>query len=75
MLRACFPVAVPAYRLKRNYHKAIAAFEAVHAAEPDNPNYIDGRGLAYEGKGDDAHAMADYNLVLQMCPQRSAGAQ
>jgi tetratricopeptide (TPR) repeat protein len=57
-----------AFRLKRNYDKAIAAFEAAHAADPDNPNYINGRGLAYEGKGDDAHAMADYNLVLQMRP-------
>jgi tetratricopeptide (TPR) repeat protein len=56
------------FQLKRNYDKAIAAFEAAHAADPDNPNYFNGRGLAYEGKGDDAHAMADYNLVLQMRP-------
>jgi tetratricopeptide (TPR) repeat protein len=55
-----------AFQLKRNYDKAIAAFEAAHAADPDNPNYINGRGLAYEGKGDDEHAMADYNLVLKM---------
>ena len=58
------------FQLKRNYDKAIAAFEAAHAADPDNPNYFNGRGLAYEGKGDDAHAMADYNLVLQMRPRR-----
>jgi tetratricopeptide (TPR) repeat protein len=57
-----------AFQLKRNYDKAIAAFEAAHAADPDNPDYINGRGLAYEGKGNDDHAMADYNLVLQMRP-------
>jgi tetratricopeptide (TPR) repeat protein len=57
-----------AFQLKGNYDKAIAAFEAAHAADPDNPNYINGRGLAYEGKGDDEHAMADYNLVLKMRP-------
>jgi tetratricopeptide (TPR) repeat protein len=56
------------FLLKRNSDKAIAAFEAAHAADPDNPNYINGRGRAYEDKGDDAHAMADYNLVLQMRP-------
>jgi tetratricopeptide (TPR) repeat protein len=57
-----------AFQLKGNYDKAIAAFEAAHAADPDNPNYINGRGLAFEGKGDDEHAMADYNLVLRMRP-------
>ena len=67
-LAIAYGVRGPAFRLKRNYDKAIAAFEAAHAADPDNPNYINGRGLAYEGKGDDAHAMADYNLVLQMRP-------
>jgi tetratricopeptide (TPR) repeat protein len=57
-----------ALQLKGNFDKALAAFEAAHAADPDNPNYINGRGLAYEGKGDDDHAMADYNLVLKMRP-------
>jgi tetratricopeptide (TPR) repeat protein len=65
-LAIAYGVRGQAFRLKRNYDKAIAAFEAAHAADSDNPNYINGRGLAYEGKGDDAHAMADYNLVLQM---------
>jgi tetratricopeptide (TPR) repeat protein len=67
-LAIAYSVKGRAFQLKRHYDKAIAAFEAAHAAEPDNPNYINGRGLAYEGKGDDAHAMADYNLVLQMRP-------
>ena len=53
---------------KRNYDKAIAAFDAAHAADPDAPGYVNARGVAYENKGDDEHAMADYNLVLQMRP-------
>jgi tetratricopeptide (TPR) repeat protein len=58
-----------AFQFTRRFDKALAAFEAAHAADPDNPNYINGRGLAYEAKkGDDEHAMADYNLVLQMRP-------
>jgi tetratricopeptide (TPR) repeat protein len=54
---------------KRNYDKAIAAFSAAHDADPDEANYINGRGFFYEQKGDDDHAMADYNLVLQMRPR------
>ena len=54
---------------KRNYDKAIAAFNAAHDADPDEANYINARGFAYEQKGDDDHAMADYNLVLQMRPR------
>jgi tetratricopeptide (TPR) repeat protein len=57
-----------AFLTKRNYDKAIAAFEAAHAADPDGPGYINSRGFAYEAKGDDEHAMADYNLVLKMRP-------
>jgi tetratricopeptide (TPR) repeat protein len=54
---------------KRNYDKAIAAYNAAHDADPDEANYINARGYAYEEKGDDDHAMADYNLVLQMRPR------
>jgi tetratricopeptide (TPR) repeat protein len=53
---------------KRNYDKAITAFDAAHAADPDALAYLIDRGQAYEAKGDDDHAMADYNLVLQMRP-------
>ncbi len=55
-----------AFRGKRNYDKAIAAFSAAHDADPDDPAYINARGFSYEQKGDDDHAMADYNLALQM---------
>jgi tetratricopeptide (TPR) repeat protein len=51
---------------KRSYDKAIAAFGAAHDADPDDPIYINARGFSYEAKGDDDHAMADYNLALQM---------
>ena len=54
---------------KRNYDKAIAAFDAAHTADPDEANYINARGFSYEQKGDDDHAMSDYNLVLQMRPR------
>ena len=55
-----------AFRGKRNYDKAIAAFSAAHDADPEDPAYINARGFSYEQKGDDDHAMADYNLALQM---------
>ena len=57
-----------AFLNRHNYDKAIAAFDAAHNADPDVTGYINGRGLAYEAKGDDDHAMADYNLILQMRP-------
>jgi tetratricopeptide (TPR) repeat protein len=57
-----------AFLTKRSYDKAIAAFDAAHAADPDGLGYINSRGFAYEAKGDDEHAMADYNLVLKMRP-------
>ena len=57
-----------AFTNKRNYDKAIAAFDAAHAADPDNPGYVNARGWAYAGKGDDDHALADYALALQMRP-------
>jgi tetratricopeptide (TPR) repeat protein len=53
---------------KRDYDGAIAAFSAAHDADPDNVSYLSWRGLAYSDKGDDAHALADYDLCLQMRP-------
>ena len=58
-----------AFRLKHDHDKAISAFDAAYAADPDKAEYLTFRGLAYEEKGDDDHAMADYNLVLQTHPK------
>jgi tetratricopeptide (TPR) repeat protein len=65
-LALAYAVRGQAFLTKNNHDKAIAAFDAAHAADPDNPAYINARGMAYEAKGDDDHAMADYNLILQM---------
>ncbi len=58
-----------AFVSKGNNDRAVAAFDAAHAADPDALEYVTWRGLAYERKGDDDHALADYNLVLQARPQ------
>ena len=65
-LALAYAVRGQAFRVKRNYDKAIAAFSAAHDADPDDPVFINARGFTYEQKGDDDHAMADYNLALQM---------
>jgi tetratricopeptide (TPR) repeat protein len=65
-LAIAYAVRGQAFQIKRNYDKAITAFSAAHDANPDDPVYINTRGFTYEQKGDDDHAMADYNLVLQM---------
>ena len=65
-LALAYAVRGQAFRVKRNYDKAITAFSAAHDADPDDPAYINARGFTHEQKGDDDHAMADYNLVLQM---------
>jgi tetratricopeptide (TPR) repeat protein len=65
-LALAYAVRGQAFRVKRNYDKAITAFSAAHDADPDDPVYLNTRGFTYEQKGDDDHAMADYNLVLQM---------
>ena len=54
---------------KRDLDGAIVAFGAAHDADPDNVSYLNSRAIAYERKGDDDHAMADYNLALQMRPR------
>ena len=53
---------------KRDYDKAIAAFSAAIAADPENFRIINNRGVAYEHKGQDDLAMADYELALQKRP-------
>jgi tetratricopeptide (TPR) repeat protein len=65
-LAIAYSVRGQAFRIKRNYDKAIAAFDAARAADPDDPGILNARGFVYEAKGDDDHAMADYNLALQM---------
>jgi len=65
-LALAYAVRGQAFRVKRNYDKAITAFSAAHDADPDDPVYVNARGFTYEQKGDDDHAMADYNLVLKM---------
>jgi tetratricopeptide (TPR) repeat protein len=57
---------------KRDYDKAIVALSAAHDADPDNTGIIDWRGIAYERKGQDELAMADYNLALQKRPKFGA---
>jgi tetratricopeptide (TPR) repeat protein len=56
---------------KRDVDKAIAAFDAAHAADPGALEYVNSRGWAYEQKGDDDRAMEDYNLVLQARPNQA----
>jgi tetratricopeptide (TPR) repeat protein len=67
-LAVAYDIRGQGFLTKRNYDKAIAAFDAAHTADPDAPGYLVSRGFAYEGRGDDEHAMADYNQVLQAHP-------
>ena len=48
---------------KRDYDGAIAAFSAALDADPDNVDYLNSRGIAYSDKGDEEHALADYDTV------------
>jgi hypothetical protein len=47
------------------YDGAIAAFSAAHDAAPDNVGHLNLRGIAYSNKGDDEHALADYEMCLK----------
>jgi tetratricopeptide (TPR) repeat protein len=58
--------------MKRDYDKAIVALTAAHEADPDGTVIINWRGIAYERKGQDELAMADYNLALQKRPKFGA---
>ena len=53
---------------KRDYDKAMAAFNEAVAADPDDPGPLTGRGWAYVQKGDDDHALADFNMALKLRP-------
>jgi tetratricopeptide (TPR) repeat protein len=61
-------VRAQAFMQKHNYNKAIAAFDAAIAADPDNLDYSVTKGWAYYQKGDDDQAMAIYNALLQAHP-------
>lgn len=53
---------------RRDYDKAIEAFSAAIALDPDSALILNSRGIAYERKGQDDLALADYNFALQKRP-------
>jgi len=52
----------------RDFDKAIATFADAIKADPENYRIVVTRGWAYQQKGQDNNAMADYNLVLSKRP-------
>jgi tetratricopeptide (TPR) repeat protein len=55
-----------AYTGKRDYGRAIAAFEEAIKLDPKNVEAYSGRGNAYNGKGDYGRAIADYDRALKL---------
>jgi tetratricopeptide (TPR) repeat protein len=53
---------------KRDYDHAIEALSAAIDLDPDNVVLLNSRGVAYEHKGQDDLAMADYDLALRKRP-------
>ena len=53
---------------KRNLDKAIEAYSKGIELDPEHVGLLNGRGWAYESKGEDDQAIADYNLALQKRP-------
>ncbi|MBV8925510.1 MAG: caspase family protein [Bradyrhizobium sp.] len=51
--------------LNHDFNKAMATFADAIKADPENYRIVVARGWAYQGKGQDDLAMADYNFVLQ----------
>jgi uncharacterized caspase-like protein len=51
--------------VNKDFDKAIATFNDAIKTDPENLRIVVARGWAYEGKGQDDLAMADYNLALQ----------
>lgn len=51
--------------LNRDFNKAMATFADAIKTDPDNLRILVARGWAYQGKGQDDLAMADYDLALQ----------
>ena len=60
---------------KRNLDKAIEAYSKGIELDPDNVGLLNGRGWAYESKGQDDLALADYNLGLAQAAEFSDGLQ
>ena len=48
---------------KRNTDKAIEAYSKAIELDPDNVGFLNARGWAYERRGKDDEAVADYNLA------------
>ncbi len=69
---AAYQVIGDSFMKKRDYDAAITAFGKAHDADPENVGYVNSRGIAYGSKGDDEHALADYDLCLQMRPNFAA---
>ena len=53
------------FMARRDIDRAITAYNAALDADPDNSGTLVLRGWAYQRKGQDDQAMADYNLALQ----------
>ena len=51
--------------VNKDFDKAIATFNDAIKTDPENLRIVVARGWAYEAKGQDDLAMADYNLALQ----------
>src|SRR5437899_5358632 len=50
---------------KHDYDRAIEVLSSAIATDPDNVGVLNLRGVAYERKGQDDLAMADYNLAIR----------
>lgn len=53
------------------YDKAIEWLDSAIKVAPDNPSYWVNRGIARQGKKDNAGAVADYNQALVLDPENS----
>lgn len=54
-----------AYLAKKDYDRAIADLNVAIGLNPANTKAVNSRGLAYQGKGDTAHANADFDAAKQ----------
>src|SRR5262245_46832562 len=54
-----------AFMARQDIDKAITSYNAAADADPENAGTLVLRGWAYQHKGQEDQAMADYNLALQ----------